>query len=117
MKKKSTGVTKTEKIDPLMKDGLPWQGFAIVPDKQDPAGWQLPHHTREVKRAAIGKVGYEHTVDWLLLEKAVLLLSRFGDEGKRVTADPELIIQGARHLAGHYKKAGRCVPDALCVLI
>ena len=117
MKKKSTGVTKTEKIDPPLKDGLPWQGFAIVPDKQDPAGWQLPHHTREVKRAAIGKVGYEHTVDWLLLGKAVMLLSRFGDEGKRVTADPELIIQGARHLAGHYKKAGRCVPDALCVLI
>ena len=117
MKKKSTGVTKTEKIDPPLKDGLPWQGFAIVPDKQDPAGWQLPHHTREVTRAAIGKVGYEHTVDWPLLEKAVLSLSRQGIDGKRVAAAPWLIIEAARHLAAHYRKAGRQIPDALCVLI
>ena len=106
-----------EKDMPLLKDGLPSQGFAIVPDKERPDGWQLPHHTREVKRAVQGKVGYEHTVDWLLLDKAVLLLSRFGNEGRRITADPELIIQAARHLAGHYKKAGRQIPDALCVLI
>ena len=55
MKKKSTDVTQIEKIAPL-KDGLPRQAFAIVPDEKDPAGWQLPHHTREVKRAAAGKV-------------------------------------------------------------
>ena len=114
MKKKSTDVTQIEKIAPPLKDGLPRQAFAIVPDEKDPAGWQLPHHTKAV-RAAVGKV--EQTVDWLLLEKAVTLLSRFGDEGRRVTADPELIIQGARHLAGHYKKAGRQIPNALCVLI
>jgi len=100
-----------------LQNGLPWQGFAIVPDKEDPQGWQLPHHTREVKRAVLGKVGYEHTVDWLLLEKAALLLSRFGDEGRRVSADPELIIQAARHLAAHYRKAGRQIPPSLCVLI
>ena len=114
--------TKVEPIEaeqdiPLIKDGLPWQGFAIVPDREDPAGWQLPHHTKEVKRAAQGKVGYEHTVDWMLTEKAVTLLSRFGWEGQRVNADPELIIQAARHLAGHYRKAGRQIPNALCVLI
>jgi hypothetical protein len=102
---------------PMLKDGMPWQAYAIVPDKEEPAGWQLPHHTKEVKRAAQGKVGYEHTVDWMLLEKSVLLLSRFGDEGRRVTADPELIIQGARHLAGHFRKGGRQIPNALCVLI
>ena len=102
---------------PLLKDGMPWQAFAIVPEKEDPGGWQLPHHTKEVKRAAQGKVGYEHTVDWLLLEKSVLLLSRFGDEGRRITADPELIIQAARHLAGHFRKGGRQIPNALCVLI
>jgi hypothetical protein len=113
---------------PMLKDGMPWQAYAIVPEKEEPAGWQLPHHTKEVKRAAqaggraggpdrIGKVGYEHTVDWMLLEKSVLLLSRFGDEGRRVTADPELIIQGARHLAGHFRKGGRQIPNALCVLI
>ena len=102
---------------PLLKDGMPCQAFALVPEKEDPAGWQLPHHTKEVKQAAQGKVGYEHTVDWLLLEKSVLLLSRFGDEGRRVTADPELIIQAARHLAGHFRKGGRQIPNALCVLI
>jgi hypothetical protein len=107
----------TEQGLPLLKDGLPCQAYAIIQDKEDPAGWQLPHHTKEVKRAAQGKVGYEHTVDWLLLEKSVILLSRFGDEGRRVTADPELIIQAARHLAGHFRKAGRQIPAALCVLI
>ena len=101
----------------LLKDGLPWQAFAIVPDKDDPATWQLPHHTREVKKAIRGKIGYEHTVDFMLLDKATLLLSRFGDEGRRVTADPELIIQAARHLAGHYRKVGRQIPNTLCVLI
>jgi hypothetical protein len=102
---------------PPLKDGLPWQGFAIVPDKETPEGWQLPHHTKEVKRAVQGKIGYEHTVVWPLLEKASLLLSRYGDEGRRVSADPELIIQAARHLAAHYRKAGRQIPPSLCVLI
>lgn len=101
----------------LLKDGLPYQAFAIVPDKEDPQSWQLPHHTREVKKAVRGKIGYEHTVDFMLLDKATLLLSRYGDEGKRVTADPELILEAARHLASHYRKAGRQIPDILCVLI
>jgi hypothetical protein len=106
-----------EKELPRLKDGLPWQAFAIAPDHEDPAGWQLPHHTREVKRAAAGKVGYEHTVDWMLAEKAAQLISRFGDEGRRVTADPELIIRAAKHLAGHFRKAGRPIPSSLLVLI
>ena len=101
----------------LLKDGLPWQAFAIVPDKDDPQSWQLPHHTREVKKAVRGKIGYEHTVDFMLLDKATLLVSRYGDEGKRVTADPELILQAARHLAGHYRKAGRQIPNILCALV
>ena len=105
------------KAPSLLKDGLPHQAYAIVGDPRSPDTWQLPHHTRQVSRAAQGKVGYEHTVDWLLLEKAVLLLSRYGDEGRRVTADPELIIQAARHLAGHYRKAGRQIHTTLCVLI
>ena len=102
---------------PLLKNGLPRQAYAIVEEKENPDTWQLPHHTREVKRAVQGKVGYEHTVDWMQLEKAVTLISRYGDEGRRVIADPELIIQAARHLATHYQKAGRMIPDALCVII
>ena len=116
MEKEDSNMT-TGNETPLLKGGLPWQGFAIVTDTEKPDTWQLPHHTKEVKRAARGKVFHEHTVDFKLAEKAAILLSRFGDDGKRVTADPELIIAAARHLAGHYRRAGRQIPDILCVLI
>jgi len=56
-------------------------------------------------------------VDWLLVERATLLLSLQGDEGRRVTADPALIIEAARHITGHYRNAGKPIPTALCVLI
>ncbi|MDD5313366.1 MAG: hypothetical protein PHO26_10060 [Dehalococcoidia bacterium] len=102
---------------PLLQDGLPRQAYAIVEDPDLPGTWQLPHHTKLVKRAVIGKIGYEHTVDWPLLEKSVLSLSRQGIDGRRVIADPRLIIDAARHLAAHYRKAGRQIPDVLCVLI
>lgn len=104
-------------IKSIVKNGLPWQAYAIVIDTNDPGTWQLPHHTPQVKRAVQGKIGYEHTVDWMQLEKAVLLVSRYGDEGRRVTADPEVIIQAARHLASHYQKAGRMIPTTLCAII
>lgn len=106
-----------ENAIPALQDSLPRQAFAIVGDPDLPGTWQLPHHTRLVKRAVVGKIGYEHTVDWPLLERAVQLISRQGIDGKRVVADPWLIIEGARHLAVHYRKAGRQIPDALCVLI
>jgi len=96
---------------------LPWQAYAIVPDPNNPLGWRLPHHTKLVRRDAAGKIGYEHTVDWPQLELCVQLVSRAGADGKRVQADPEDIIRGARHLASHYIKAGKPVPDALAVLI
>ena len=76
-------LTETAEPPAPLNNSLPWQAFAIAPDKSDPLSWQLPHHTREVRRAVSGKIGIEHTVDWLLLEKAALLLSRYGDEGKR----------------------------------
>ncbi len=103
---------------PPLKDGLPFQAFAFVGDRESPDTWLLPHHTRAVKKAAAGKIGYEHTVDWQQLEHCTLLLSRQGVDGRRVTAgEPGRIIAAARHLAGHYRKAGRQIPDALCVLI
>jgi hypothetical protein len=43
------------------------------------------------------------------------LISRYGIDGCRVIADPELIIAAAKHLAGHYRKAGKPIPTALCV--
>ena len=95
----------------LQKDGLPIHAYAIRPDEYDVSTWQLPHHTSSVIQDA------ESPVDWPLAEKAVLLLSMAGDEGRRISADPELIIEAARHIAGHFRAAGRSLPVALCVLI
>ena len=94
-----------------LKDGLPMHAFAIFADVDDTSTWQLPHHTKTLGSPAKD----EQTVDWTLVDRAVLLISRYGIDGMRVIADPELIIQAARHLAGHYRKAGKPIPTALCV--
>ena len=101
----------------ITREGLPWQAFAIVGDKELPPTWKLPHHTRQVYRAIKGKVGYEHTVDWQNMPTQVAYLSRQGVEGQRVIADELQILAAAAHLAAHYRKAGRSVPDALAVLV
>ena len=95
----------------LSKAGLPIDAYAIRPDEYDVFTWQLPHHTSTVFKDV------EASVDWPLIEKATLLLSMAGDEGQRISADPELIIEAARHIASHYRRAGKSVPIALCVLI
>jgi hypothetical protein len=95
----------------LQKEGLPAQAFAIVPDRTRPADWQLPHHTENVIKNIVG------SVDWPLLETATVLLSLQGDQGRRISADPALIIAAARHIARHYSEAGIPIPTALCVLI
>jgi len=100
-----------------VKNGLPWQAYAIVGDKADPLTWKLPHHTRQVYRAVKGKIGYEHTVDWENMTQMVAFLSLQGIEGRRVQADESQIVGAARHLASHYQKAGKPLPDALAVLV
>ena len=96
---------------PALKDGLPMHAFAIFADVDDTSTWQLPHHTQTLGSLAKD----EHTVDWLLADRAVLLISRGGIDGQRVIAEPELIIAAAKHLAGHYRANGRPIPTALCV--
>jgi len=103
-----------EKPIPLLKDGLPMSAFAIMGAGNDPHNWQLPHHSKNITLP--GK-GNEQTVDWILMETAVTLLSRYGIEGRRVIADPQLIINAANHLAAHHRKAGKTIPVPLCVLI
>jgi hypothetical protein len=103
--------------DHPLKDGLPWQAFAIATDKNDLSTWKLPHHNSMVKKAVKGKMGYEHTVDWRSIEKAVKLISRGGIEGRRVNANEGEVLHAARHLATHYIKAGLPLPDALAVLV
>jgi hypothetical protein len=101
----------------VLRDGLPHQAFAIVPDTADPKKWKLPHHTAMVKRAVQGKIGYEHTVDWEAINLSVQLISLAGREGVRVNATEGEILAAARHLANHYQKAGKSLPDPLAVLV
>jgi len=101
----------------ITKEGLPREAFAIVGDPDDPETWKLPHHTRAIFRALQGRLDIEKTVDWDRMPAAVAALGRGGYRGERVQADPEEIIKAARHLARHYEKAGKRVPDTLGVLI
>lgn len=42
---------------------------------------------------------------------------RRGYRGRRVEATPEQILQAARHLANHYLKADKALPDTLAALV
>jgi len=99
------------------REGLPKEAFAIVGDPDDPETWRLPHHTKAIFRALKGRTNIEKTVDWDRMPAAVAALSRAGYRGERVQADPEDIISAARHLARHYQKADKPVPDSLGALI
>jgi len=107
----------------LTKEGLPREAFAIVGDPDKPETWKLPHHTKAIFRSLQGRLDIEKTVDWdreldsLRMPAAVAALSRGGYRGERVQADPEDIIAAARHLARHYEKANKPVPDTLGALI
>jgi hypothetical protein len=108
---------REEEQQQVVQGGLPFQAFAIVGDKENPDTWKLPHHTRQVYRAVKGKIGYEHTVDWVNMPLQVSYLSRQGVEGQRVIADELQILAAAAHLAAHYRKACKPIPDALAILI
>ena len=102
---------------PKTKEGLPKEAFAIVGDAADTSTWKLPHHTRAIFRSLQGKLDVESTVDWDRMPAAVAALSPGGYRGERVDATGEQIIQAARHLAAHYRKADKPVPDTLAALM
>jgi len=99
------------------KEGLPKEAFAIVGDPEDPETWKLPHHTKAIFRYLKGRIALEKTVDWDRMPAAVAALSPGGYRGQRVQASEEDIIKAARHLANHYRKADKDVPDTLGALI
>jgi hypothetical protein len=99
------------------KDDLPKEAFAIVGDADDPETWKLPHHKKSILRALKGRLDIEKTVDWELMPAAVAALSPGGYRGRRVEATPEQILQAARHLADHYLKADKALPDTLAALV
>ena len=102
---------------PKTKEGLPKEAFAIVGDPEDPETWKLPHHKKSILRALRGKINIERTVDWDRMPVAVAALSRNGYRGQRVDASPEEILQVAKHLANHYRKADKPLPDTLAALV
>ena len=100
-----------------IEDGLPKEAFAIVGDPGDTNAWKLPHHNRSIFRALQDKLDIEKTVDWVRMPTAVATLSPGGYRGQRVEASPEEILYAAKHLAGHYHKAGKPLPDTLAALV
>jgi hypothetical protein len=110
VKKKSPSSVQ-ENPAALLKDGFPVEAFAITGASIDL--WQLQHHTQSVSKPGC----LESSVDWVMMERCVLQLSRQGIDGRRIAADPSTIIHAACHLASHYQKCGRQLPVALCVLV
>ncbi|HEY83187.1 MAG TPA: hypothetical protein G4O01_07890 [Dehalococcoidia bacterium] len=99
------------------KEGLPKEAFAIAANPEDPDTWQLPHHKKSISRALRGRLDIEETLDWAGMDMAVAALSPGGYGGRRVVASPEEILEAAAHLAEHYRKAGKPLPDTLAALV
>ena len=99
-----------------MKDGLPREAFAVVGLAGDPDSWKLPHHRKSVLRAVRGKTDIERTVDWALMESAVSALAPVNHR-RAIGASPEEVLEAALHLAGHYRAAGKPLPDVLAALV
>ena len=99
-------------------EGLPPEAFAIVEDRNDPSTWKLPHHTGAIFRFLRGRIkGIEETVDWDRMAAAVAAVSPGGYRGKRVEATANEILEAARHLAEHYRKAGKPIPNTLAAIM
>ena len=99
------------------KEELPKEAFALVGNPEDPSTWQLPHHQKSIFRALRGKLDIEKTVDWDRMDTAVAALSPIGYRGQRVAASPEEILAAAGHLADHYRRAGKPLPNILAALV
>ena len=102
---------------PITKEGLPEEAFALVGNPEEPDTWQLPHHQKSIFRALRGKFDIEKTVDWDRMDAAVATLSLGNYHRREVAASAEQILAAAGHLANHYQKAGKPLPDTLAALV
>ncbi|MBA7617917.1 hypothetical protein ES703_25235 [subsurface metagenome] len=82
-----------------------------------PETWKLPHHKKSIFRALHGRLDIEKTVDWNRMPAAVAALSPVGYRRQRVDASPEEILQAAKHLANHYQRTNKPLPDILAALV
>ena len=101
----------------ITKEGLPKEAFAIVGKPEEPDTWYLPHHRKSISRAMRGKIDIEQTVDWEQMAVAVNVLSLHLRHGQKIEASPEEILEAAKHLAVHYQRAGKPLPDVLAALV
>jgi len=99
------------------KEGLPAEAFAITGDPDNPETWKLPHHKKNIFRASRGKLDIEKTVDWDRMPAAVAALSPAGRRGQMAGVTPEEILLAAKHMASHYRNAGKPLPDTLAALV
>jgi hypothetical protein len=97
------------------KGGLPREAFAIVGDPENPDTWRLPHHKKSILRALKGVLDIEQTIDWEQAAAATGALSPVFP-GRRAQVSPEEILEAAHHLAEHYRKGNRPLPDILAAL-
>ena len=98
------------------KEGLPREAFAIAGVADSPDTWKLSHHRRSIFRALKGSFEIELTVDWDKTDAAAAALSP-RNRRRRVAASPEEILEAAAHLAEHYRKADKPLPDVLAALV
>ncbi len=70
---------------------------------------------RLIARLAERETGEE--IDWKDIERQVRQLSRAGNDGVRLQAEPEQILAEAQRLARIYGKAGKPLPDTLAALV
>ena len=101
---------------PKTKGRLPKEAFAIVGMTEDPGTWKLPHHKKSIGKALKGKLDIERTVDWEQMDTAIAALSMGASRRRRIEVSPEQILEAALHLAGHYRKSGKPLPDILAAL-
>jgi len=99
-----------------LKEGLPWWAFAVVGRRTDPSSWKLPHHTRAVASHSPLALS-QGTVDWDRAAAAVAALSPGGFRGQQVQATDTQGRAGALHLALHYRRAQKPVPETLQELL
>lgn len=83
---------------------------------------ELTHHNmaevrRMKRRGHLNLAGMQATIDWELMQRAVAMLSPQGDHGVHMPGGAEARIDAARHLAAHYRAAGKPVPDILQALL
>ncbi len=99
------------------REELPKEAFAIVGDPEDAGTWKLPHHKKSILRALNGKLDMDKSVDWERMTASAAALSPRERRGQSVTASPEDILRAAKHLAGHYRRADKPLPDILAALV